>query len=272
MMSLPILVAALIFIVVLIFVPILRRLFFLLLRLTIFFVGLAVAVAGVAIMLNNETPFEKPGAKQRVIRFLTMNSAAASKDGHGNVTCEMESNGELKANTAPTPSPISNAESKATKMVASAKQAAEASPAATPAPNGESTAPEDDIFPELIRRNFPGIPRQRLFQLSQETVNSLGGWKIVKADPRNFTIDCIYTTRIFGWEDDVKITVLPSGDIDVCSRSGTARPDSTSLLRWFPGDLAANVGHIKEFYEVLEPKMDAVYKEEQDKENAKKPH
>jgi len=25
-------------------------------------------------------------------------------------------------------------------------------------------------------------------------------------------------------------------------------------------------------YEVLEPKMDAVYKEEQDRENAKKPH
>jgi len=123
----------------------------------------------------------------------------------------------------------------------------------------------------LIRRSFPGLSRQKLFQLSVDTINSLGGWKIVKADPHNFTIDCIYRTRLFGWEDDVRIAILPSGDIDVCSRSGTARPDSTSILRWFPGDLAANIGHIKEFYETLEPKMDAVYKEEQDKENAKKP-
>ena len=43
------------------------------------------------------------------------------------------------------------------------------------------------------------------------------------------------------------------------------------MLRYFPGDLGSNVGHIKQFYETLEPKMDEVYKEEQDKQNAKKP-
>ena len=43
------------------------------------------------------------------------------------------------------------------------------------------------------------------------------------------------------------------------------------MLRYFPGDLGANIGHIKVFYETLEPKMDEVYKEEQDKQNAKKP-
>ena len=58
----------------------------------------------------------------------------------------------------------------------------------------------------------------------------------------------------------------------MCSLSGLARPDATSILRYFPGDLGANIGHIKEFYEALEPKMDEVYKEEQDSENAKKPH
>ena len=69
----------------------------------------------------------------------------------------------------------------------------------------------------------------------------------------------------------MRITIDPSGDIEVCSRSGLARPDATSILRFFPGDLGANIGHIKEFYEALEPKMDEVYKEEQDKQNAKKP-
>jgi hypothetical protein len=123
----------------------------------------------------------------------------------------------------------------------------------------------------LILRGYPGISRDKLFQLSQETVSSLGGWKIAKSDPASFTLNCIYTSRILKLEDDVRITVQPSGNIDVCSRSGTARPDATSMLRYFPGDLGANVGHIKQFYETLEPKMDEVYKEEQDKQNAKKP-
>jgi hypothetical protein len=73
-------------------------------------------------------------------------------------------------------------------------------------------------------------------------------------------------------DDDVRITISSKSEIDVCSRSGTARPDSTSLLRYIPGDLAANLGHIKQFYEAIEPRMDAIYKAQQDKENAKKPH
>jgi hypothetical protein len=180
----------------------------------------------------------------------------------------MNTSGTLTPEAAPTVSQTELKRELKAKQVAAAKEPG-ASPAATPT---TSATPEDDVFPELIRRSFPGLPRQKLFQLAQETVNSLGGWKIVKADPRTYTLDCIYKTRIFGWEDDVKITVQPSGDIDICSRSGTARPDSTSMLRSFPGDFGANIGHIKEFYEVLEPKMDEVYKEEQDKENAKKPH
>ena len=132
-------------------------------------------------------------------------------------------------------------------------------------------APLDDVFPELIRRGFPGISREKLFQLSTDTVKSLGGWRIDKSSPSNYTLDCIYTSRIFKLEDDVRITIDPSGDIEVCSRSGMARPGTTSMLRYFPGDLGSNVGHIKEFYENLEPKMDEVYKEEQDKQNAKKP-
>ncbi len=123
-----------------------------------------------------------------------------------------------------------------------------------------------------MTRGFPGIPRQKLFELSQQTVNSLGGWKVVRADPRSFTLDCLYTTRIFGWQDDVRITVTPRGEIDLCSRSEIGLPGSTSWLRFFPGDLGANIGHIKQFYETLEPRMDEVYKQEQERQNAKKPH
>ncbi len=239
-------------------VPFTRWLLGRIVRLAIFLIPAAVAVAGIAMIMNNETIFERPGVVPRVVRFVTMDSAAASQSGSGSVNCQMGNQ----------PQAVTPAEAEAHLRVTEApgsKPGRTALPIPTP-------APLDDVFPELIRRSYPGIPRLKLFRLSLDTINSLGGWQIVKADPRNFTIDCIYTTRVFRFEDDMRIAVRPSGEIDVCSLSGLARPDATSILRYFPGDLGANIGHIKEFYESLEPKMDEVYKEEQDSENAKKPH
>ena len=266
MVTLPVLVVAFLVIAAMLFVPMLRRVVSGLIRLAIFAVGLAAAVAGVAMLMNNETPFEAPGAQQRITRFLTVNSAAVSASGTGSKTCDMGDSVAPKPEAAA--QPAQNETGPAAKKAAADQRRA----AAKARQNVTTPAAQDDVYPELIRRGYPGISRQKLFQLSQDTVNSLAGWKIVKADSRNYTLDCIYSTRILGFEDDVRITVMPSGDIDVCSRSGTARPGSTSMLRYFPGDLGANIGHIKEFYEVLEPKMDQVYKDEQDRENAKKPH
>ena len=257
------LVVAFLVIAAMIFVPFTRRIIGLIVRLAIFFAAVAIAAAGIAMIMNNETIFERPGVEQRVIRFVTMNSAAASRSGSGSVTCQMGNQPQAR----PVP-----AETAPGKRAGKREAATEAQPARTALPLPLATpAPLDDVYPELIRRSYPGIPRQKLFQLSQDTINSLGGWKIVKADSRSATIDCIYTSRIFKFEDDVRITVQPSGEIDVCARSGLARPDATSILRYFPGDLGANVAHIKEFYEALEPKMDEIYKEEQERENAKKP-
>jgi Protein of unknown function (DUF1499) len=252
-------VIAVVVVAAMIFVPILRRLLGLIIRLAIFFVAVGIVAAGVTMIMNNETIFERPGIGQRVERFLTRNSAAASQTGSGAVTCVMES---------PPPPPPTAAEAKPH------KHAAKKEPELQTTRNDVSKAepaPLDDIFPELIRRSFPGISREKLFQLSTDTVNSLGGWRIAKSSPGNYTLDCIYSSRIFKFEDDIRIAIDPSGDIEVCARSGLARPGTSSLLRFFPGDLGSNVGHIKQFYEVLEPKMDQVYKEEQDKQNAKKP-
>ena len=253
-------VIAVVVIAAMIFVPILRRLLGLIIRLAVFFVAVGIVAAGVTMILNNETIFERPGLGQRVERFLTMNSAAASTTGSGSVTCVME---------APPPPPTAAAAAPH-KHAAKKETAPEPQDTRVDVTKAEP-APLDDVFPELIRRSFPGISREKLFQLSTDTVNSLGGWRIDKSSPSNFTLDCIYTSRIFKFEDDVRITIDPSGDIEVCSRSGLARPGTTSMLRYFPGDLGSNVGHIKQFYEALEPKMDEVYKEEQDKQNAKKP-
>jgi len=239
-----------------IFIPILRRLLGLIIRLAIFFVAVGIVAAGITMILNNETIFERPGLGQRVERFLTMNSAAASQTGSGSVTCVMES--------PPPPPPTAAAAHKRPKKEPELQTTRNDVSKAEP-------APLDDVFPELIRRSFPGISREKLFQLSTDTVNSLGGWRIDKSSPSNYTLNCIYTSRIFKLEDDVRISIDPSGDIEVCARSGLARPQTTSMLRYFPGDLGSNIGHIKQFYETLEPKMDEVYKEEQDKQNAKKP-
>jgi hypothetical protein len=239
-----------------IFIPILRRLLGLIIRLAVFFVAVGIVAAGITMILNNETIFERPGLGQRVERFLTMNSAAASQTGSGSVTCVMES--------PPPPPPTAAAAHKRPKKEPELQTTRNDVSKAEP-------APLDDVFPELIRRSFPGISREKLFQLSTDTVNSLGGWRIDKSSPSNYTLNCIYTSRIFKLEDDVRISIDPSGDIEVCARSGLARPQTTSMLRYFPGDLGSNIGHIKQFYETLEPKMDEVYKEEQDKQNAKKP-
>jgi hypothetical protein len=271
LIGLPVLVVAFLIIAAMIFVRPLRRLAVFLIRLAIFAVGVAVAVAGVAMIMNNETIFEKPSAGQRVTRFLTMNSAAASASGSGAVTCDMGDKPKVAA-AAETPGAPAAAPTPVPKKRAARAQANGGPEVIRTAVPISTPAPLEDVYPELIRRGFPGISRQKLFQLSQETINSLGGWKIVKADQSRYTIDCIYTTRFLHLEDDVRITIQPSGEIDVCSRSGTARPNPTSALSLFPGDLGANIAHIKEFYEALEPKMDQVYKEEQDKENEKKRH
>ncbi len=247
-------------IAVMIFVPFMRWLVGRIVRLAYFLIPAAVAVAGIAMIMNDETIFERPGVAARVVRFVTMNSAAASQSGSGSVICQMDTHTQ-----ALTPAEAA-AHQRVAEEAASKPQEGRTRLSITPPP------PPDDVFPELIRRSYPGISRQKLFRLSLDTINSLGGWKIVKANTRDFTIDCIYTTRILKLEDDMRIAVRPSGEIDVCSLSSSARPDATSILRYFPGDLGANIGHIKEFYESLEPKMDEVYKEEQDSENAKKPH
>lgn len=244
------LIVAAVVVLALIFVPFLRRLVFALLRIGIAVVAAYIAIAGISMLMNNETIFEKPGAKARFIRFITEDRAATSEKGLGTATCKWPDE----------PTPAATSVSAPPKTVTPA-------PGAAASPGDE----EEDVYPELMTRSFPGISRQKLFDLSEQTANSLGGWKVVKADARSGTLDCIYTSRIIGSEDDVRITVTPKGDIELCSRSGSERPGSTSILGFFPGDFGANIGHIKQFYETLEPKMDEVYKEEQEKENAKKP-
>jgi len=232
----PPLIIAVAAIAILIFLPRVRRIVFVLLRIAFTIAVAGIAVFALALLINNETIYEQPGIEARAVRFLTVDQAATSEKGLGSAACRWP--GEQRA------------------------------PAAQPSPKpGE----EGDVYPELMQRGYPGLPRQRLFEVAERTVNSLGGWKVVNADPRRAVLECIYSSRILGWQDQVRITVTPRNEIEICSRADPARSGSASWLRYFPGDLGANAAHIKQFYETLEPQMDQVYKEEQERENAKKP-
>jgi hypothetical protein len=88
MITTPEIIVAAVILGIFIVVPILRGLLGLIFRLAIFFIGVAVAAAGIAMILNNETIFERPGVMLRVKRFVTMNSAAASTTGSSAVTCD----------------------------------------------------------------------------------------------------------------------------------------------------------------------------------------
>jgi hypothetical protein len=261
-MSIPYLplIAAVAAIAILIFLPRLRAVVFWIIRIAVALGATVIAILGVALLLNNETVWDQPGAKARIVHFLTVNQAASSDKGLGSARCRWP---DEPSRTA-TPTPAASAQ--AAPKRAEGKPPAAATPAASP-----SATPSPDIYPELMTRSYPGIPRAKLFDLSKEVVDTLGGWKIDKADRRSGTLACTYTTRLFGWQDDIRITITPRSEVEVCSRSETARPNPTSMLWFIPGDFGSNMGHIKQFYDTLEPKMDEVYRKEQELENAKKP-
>jgi uncharacterized protein DUF1499 len=216
------------------FVPRVRRIVSTVLGFAIAALAIAISVGGTAVLMNNVSISESPGMSARVVRFLTVDQAATSEKGLGSAECPHGWPGAQLATPAATPA------------------------AAPPGPAAIADE-EEDSYPELVRHGYPGIPRARLFQLAQQTVGELGGWKLEASSPGDLTLDCVYTTRILRLEDDVRIMVTPKSEIDICSRS----QKNSWLAIFLPGDFGGNIGHIKEFYQALEPNVDAVYKEQE---------
>jgi len=270
-----ILIAAFVALMILLAVRTTRRIVITLVRVGVSIAAIATAVAGLAILLNNVTIYDPPGITARVTRFLTVNHAATSKEGLSTEVCvwgdeptptPSPSPAAAKAATAsPTPTPKAAAKSKGkAKPVAATPTSTPApSPLASPTPAAAEEQPQ--MYPELVRHGYPGIGARQLYDEALATAKALPGWRVIANDPKKQTIDCIYTTRFLGWQDDVRITVSAKSEIDVCSRSRVALADSTSMLWWFPGDFGANIGHIKEFYAVLDTRIDVLYKAEEER-------
>jgi uncharacterized protein DUF1499 len=259
--TIPIIVAAGA-VAILVFVPFLARVVSILLRLAILLAAAFSGVAGTALLMNNETVNLPPGVAVRSVRFLTVNHAATSLKGLGNARCAAVAH---PAEGSKAPGEIHPGRRRRGRRQRGRVAAAPARTADTP-PSG---SPEEDVYPELVTRGYPGIPRDRLFRLAEDAVNSLGGWKIIGSDPGAGTLDCVYTTRAFGFPDDVKIMITGGSEIELCSQSRTGEPGSTSWLRFFHGDFGANMGHIQEFYSALEPRVEAFYRGHDEREKAR---
>jgi len=131
-------------------------------------------------------------------------------------------------------------------------------PAPPPAP--PAIAPTANSYPELVRHAYPGIAPERLLQVAAFTVSGLPAWQIVTTDSKTLTLVAIHKGHLLSPDDEIKITVTPRSEIDLCSRS---RMDESApfQLGVFHGDFGSNIGHIKEFYAALPPAIDEAYRE-----------
>jgi Protein of unknown function (DUF1499) len=230
-----------VFLALLIFVPFFRSMISGLLRFAFLIVVIFLAIAGTAVLMNNETIFDRPGWKQRATRFLTMNDAATSEKGTGDAQCAIDQHAV----------------------------AAKPQPSASPSPAGESE--DENLYDELMTRNYicegldtpVAIPRAKLLEMVQQTIAELNGWKLIDIEPKTGVLNVTHTSRVLGHEDDIRIAITPHSDVEICSQS------KGELLGFFPGDFGANIGHIKEFYAALKPKTDQFCTELEQKQKPK---
>ena len=262
----------------LIFVPFVRGLISGLIRFAFLIAVIFLAIAGSAILVNNETIFDRPGTRQRIVRFLTEDYAATSEKGYGEAPCLFDqpaaeqrakeaarAKRQEKEATTPPPAPTVNGAS--TAEIAS-------QPTATPTPSPDQI--EADLYDELMTRNYiceldtpVAIPRAKLLEMVQQTIAELKNWKLINVDQRSGILNCTYTTQVIGTEDDIRIGVTPKSDVVICSQSTSGMPASGSMMGFFPGDFGANIGHIKEFYAALKSKTDAYCTELEQKQKPK---
>jgi len=252
-MTLAILIGIIVFILaMLIFVPFFRSMVSGLIRFGFLMVVIFLAIAGSAILMNNETIFDRPGWKQRATRFMTENFAATSEKGLGDAQCEIDTHAAAEE---------ARAKAKKKKEAAAAAQ-----PSATPTP---SESEDENLYDELMTRNYicegdtpVAIPRAKLLEMVQQTIAELQGWKLIDTDPHG-VLNVTHTSRVLGHEDDLRIAITAHSEVEICSQS------KGELLGFFPGDFGANIGHIKQFYAALKPKTDEFCKQLEEKQKPK---
>ena len=272
------LIIVIVFIALTIFVPFFRSMLRGLIRLGFLIVVIFLAAAGTAILMNNETIFDRPGWKQRAVRFVTEDSAATSEKGYGEAPCALDKTAiEQRAKEDEARAKLKKKQEAAASAAGQPTAQGTAQPTATPTPSPDEI--EANLYDELMTRNYicegdtpVAIGRAKLLEFVQQTIAELKGWKLIGVDQRTGVLNCVHTSQVFGVEDDVRILVTSKSDIEICSQSKSGEPESGSLLGFFPGDFGANMGHIKQFYAALKEKTDQFCKELEEKQKPKGPN
>lgn len=105
-------------------------------------------------------------------------------------------------------------------------------------------------YPEIQPLYYTANP-QRVFEEAEGSVEALERWTVVEADSTSATIRAEATTRVFGFVDDVTITIEPVTEF-------VTRIDVTSASRVGKGDFGQNARNIKTFFAELESRLGAV--------------
>ena len=91
----------------------------------------------------------------------------------------------------------------------------------------------------------------RVFDESKGSVEAMERWEVVKSDVATRTIDATATSRVFGFADDVTVSVHPVTEF-------VTRVDVRSRSRVGKGDFGQNARNIKAFFEALDERLGAV--------------
>ena len=102
---------------------------------------------------------------------------------------------------------------------------------------------EDSPFPELRPRYYARGP-SALFLKVPEAVATLPRWTIVDSDPDTRTFHAVVSSAVFGFQDDVLITIVPEPGRPVLHVQATSRVGR--------GDLGTNTRHILDLYAALD--------------------
>ena len=156
-MAIVLTVTAAVVVAILVVFPSVRRIAKIALMLAVTLGASAVAIGGLAILMNNVGINEQPGIWPRVHRFLTVNWAATSAKGTGLASCQ-EGAGTVGSQSGG--APVGGA-----RPLRGDRRSETGQPAATPSAAAAATGAEEDVYPELVRRGYPGLWRAPAFRV-----------------------------------------------------------------------------------------------------------
>lgn len=105
-------------------------------------------------------------------------------------------------------------------------------------------------YPEIQPQYYTADPA-RVLDESKASVETLESWELVEADPKTGDISATRTTSLFGFVDDVLISVKPVTEF-------ATQVNVRSSSRVGKGDFGQNARNIEEFFAELDNRLGAV--------------